>query len=81
MLPKPGKRLMGRNPDIKNGLEMEPSVSVTCHAVAVSSLNPSGPVLWHNVRALGYGIAIDVIVWEVRTAECYSGFALLSPIA
>lgn len=68
MLPNPGKRLMFRDADMKNRLEMEPRMSITCHAVAVSSLDPPGPVLWHEVLALGYNIAVDVIVWKMRIA-------------
>jgi hypothetical protein len=63
---------------MKNMLEMEPSMSITCHAVAVSSLDPSGPVLWHNVLALWYSVAVDVIVRKTFTADCDSGFALVS---
>jgi hypothetical protein len=54
MLPKPGKRLVCRDTDMKNRLEMKPSMSITCHAVAVSSLDPFGPALWHEVLPLGY---------------------------
>jgi hypothetical protein len=81
MLPNPGKRLMFRDADMKNRLEMEPRMSITCHAVAVSSLDPPGPVLWHEVLALGYNIAVDVIVWNMRIAYRDSGFTLLSSIA
>lgn len=54
ILPKPGKRLVCRDTDMKNRLEMEPSMSINCHAVAVSNLDPFGPALWHEVLALGY---------------------------
>lgn len=62
MLPNPGKRLMFRDADMKNRLEMEPRMSITCHAVAISSLDPLGPVLWHEVLAFWYNIAVHVII-------------------
>ena len=81
MLPNPGKRLMFRDAYMKNRLEMETSMSITCHVVADSSLDPPEPVLWHGVLALGYNIAVDVIVWKMRVAYRNSGFIFLSPIA
>jgi hypothetical protein len=81
MLPKLGKRLVCRDTEMKNRLEMKPSMSITCHEVAVSSLDPLGPVLWHEVLALGYNIAVVVIVWTTSTADCNSGLALLSSIS
>ena len=63
ILPIPGKRLMCQDYGMKDRLEMEPSMSITCHAVAASSLDLSRLVLWHNVLALGdtYSITVDII--------------------
>lgn len=61
MLPNPGKRLMCQDAGMKNRLEMEPSVPIACHAMAVSSLDLGALAQRAWLINLWYSITVDVM--------------------